>query len=66
MKPESTSVDPGVTNVIRPLYDIEVRPGDVLEAPTEQEYGIRNPRKLLDPKLPTRQEAGEHCLTHLP
>ena len=66
MNPESTSVDPGGTNVIRPLYDIEVRPEDVLEALMEQEYGIWNPRKLLDPKLPTRQEVEEHCLTHLP
>ena len=53
MKPKSTSVDQGDTNVIRPLYDIEVRPEDVLEAPMEQEYGIGNPRRLLDPKLPT-------------
>ena len=27
---------------------------------------MRNPRKLLDPKLPSRQEVEEHCLTHLP
>ena len=27
---------------------------------------MRNPRKLPDPKLPSRQEVEEHCLTHLP
>ena len=32
----------------------------------EQEYGVRNPRKLLDPKLPSQEEVEEHCLTHLP
>ena len=41
-------------------------PEEVVEAPREQEYGVRNPRKLLDPKLPTQQEVEEHCLTHLP
>ena len=66
MNLQSTSVDRGITKVLRPLCDIEVRPEDVLEAPPEQEYGIRNPRKLLDPKMPSRQEVEEHCLTHLP
>ena len=53
-------------SIIRPLCDIEVGPEEVMEAPMEQEYGIRNPRKLLDPKLPTEQEVEEHCLTSLP
>ena len=59
-----TCVPGDITSVLRPLCDVEV--GPELDAPTEQEYGMRNPRKLLDPKLPSRQEVEEHCLTHLP
>ena len=62
-------------DAIRPLNDVEVNPeegatvaeeGATFEASREQEYGVRNPRKLLDPKLPSQQEVDEHCLTHLP
>ena len=63
---QSTCVDRSVVKVLRPLCDVEVGPEEEVEAPMEQEYGMRNPRKLLDPKLPSRQEAEEHCLTHLP
>ena len=28
--------------------------------------GIRNPRKLPDPKMPSKEEVEEHYLTHLP
>ena len=45
-------------STIRPLCDVEVSPEEVVEAPREQEYGVRNPRKLLDPKLPTQLEVG--------
>ena len=53
-------------DAIRPLYDVEVNPEEVVEAPREQEYGVRNRRKLLDPKLPTQKDVDEHCLTHFP
>ena len=53
-------------DAIRPLYDVEANPEEVVEAPREQEYGIRNPRKLLGPKMPSQKEVDEHCLTHLP
>ena len=63
-------------DAIRPLFDVEVRPEEgatvaeepstTLEASSEQEYGIRNPRSLLGPKMPSQKEVDEHCLTHLP
>ena len=56
---------PTDADAIRPLWDLEV-PEEVMEADREQEYGIRNPRKLLDPKMPSQKEVDEHCLTHLP
>ena len=40
--------------------------GEKVKVPREQEYGVRNPRKLMDPRLPTQQEVDEHNLTHLP
>ena len=30
-----------------------------METPKEQEYGVRNPRKLLDPKLPSQKDVDE-------
>ena len=44
----------------------EVGPKEEIESAVDQEYGIRNPRKLLDPKLPSQKEVEEHCLTYLP
>ena len=61
---QSTCVDRSVVKVFKPLCDVEVGPEEEVEAPMEQEYVMRNPRKLLDPKLPSRQEVEEHCLTH--
>ena len=37
-----------------------------VRVPREQEYGVRNPRKLPDPKMPTKSEVEEHYPTHLP
>ena len=37
-----------------------------MEPPGEEQFGVRNPRKMLDPKLPPQREVEEHCLTHLP
>ena len=51
---------------LSPLDDIEVDSGEEIEQPVDQEYGVRNPRQLLDPKLPSQKEVDEHCLTHLP
>ena len=35
--------------------------------PREREYGMRNPRKLQDPRLPSRKEVDDHHLAaHLP
>lgn len=53
-------------DAIRPLCDLEANPEEVVEALGEQEYGIRNLRKLLDPKMPSQKEVDEHRLTHLP
>ena len=32
----------------------------------EREFGVRNPRKIADPRLPSKKEVDEHELTHLP
>ena len=45
---------------IRPVKNVEVL------APREQEYGVRSPTKLLDPKMPSKEEVEQHYLTHLP
>ena len=45
---------------IRPVKNIEV------SVPREQEYGVRNPRKLPDPRMPSTAEVEQHYLTHLP
>ena len=37
-----------------------------MESPEEEQFGIRNSRRVLDPKLPSQKEIDEHCLTHLP
>ena len=34
--------------------------------PVEEEFGVRNPRKLIDPELPTKKEVEAHNMTHLP
>ena len=56
-----------VENAIRPLFPVEVMPaGMEVKVPREREFGVRNPRKLLDSKLPSQREVDEHDLTHLP
>ena len=37
-----------------------------MRVPREQEYGVRNPRKLPDPKMPSKEEVEQHYSTHLP
>jgi hypothetical protein len=62
-----TEVGKDFTEVLRPLCDIETKPiEEELEHPEEEQSGVRNPRKMLDPKLPSQREIEEHCLTHLP
>ncbi len=51
--------------VLRPINPVEKEDGE-LEPPEEEQFGKRNPRKMLDPKLPTFAEVEEHRLTHLP
>ena len=50
--------------VIRPINDVTKEEVE-LEPPEEEQFGVRNPRKMLDPKLPSQREINEHCLTHL-
>ena len=45
---------------IRPLKNVEA------PVPRQQELGIRNPRRLPGPKMPSREEVEQHYLTHLP
>ena len=60
---------------LRPIENIidvnggeEVLSGGVsVPMPREREYGMRNPRKLQDPRLPSRKEVDDHHLAaHLP
>ena len=51
--------------VIRPINDVRKEEVE-FEPPEEEQFGARNPRKMLDPKLPSQREVDEHCLTHLP
>ena len=54
------------TTVLRPINPIEKEGDDELEPPEEEQFGMRNPRRVLDPKLPSQREVEEHNLTHLP
>ena len=54
-------------SVLRPIYPVERESeDDVLEPAEEEQFGTRNPRRMLDPKLPSQREVDEHNLTHLP
>ena len=48
------------------LNEVEVPEEAKVKVPREQEYGVRNPRKLQDPRLPSRRDVEEYNLTHLP
>ena len=37
-----------------------------MQVQPEEEYGVRNPRKLPDPKMPSKDEVERRYLTHLP
>ena len=50
----------GQDRPIRPLNDVEVA------VPREAEFRIRNPGKLPDPKMPSKEEVEPHYLTYLP
>ena len=52
--------------VLRPVNPVEKEGEDELEPPEEEQFGMRNPRRVLDPKLPSQREVEEHNLTHLP
>ena len=59
----------GGTNgiVISPLESIDDEAaGEGVQIQREQEYGVRNPRTLRHPKLPTKNEVEDHYKTHLP
>ena len=54
-------------SVLRLIYPVERESeDDVLEPAEEEQFGTRNPRRMLDPKLPSQREVDEHNLTHLP
>ena len=38
---------------------------EIAKAPREQEDGVRNPRKLPGPKMPSKKDIGDHDLSHL-
>ena len=54
----SAVVEKGGT--LRPLEHVEV------QVQPEEDFGVRNPRKLPDPKMPSKEEVERHYLTHLP
>ena len=62
---------------IRPEEDLDICNGEVVETsdgvdvripvPREREFGLRNPPKLQDPKLPSKKEVEGHILSgHMP
>ena len=62
---------------IRPKEKLDICNGEVVETsdgvdvripvPREKEFGLRNPRKLQDPKLPSKKEVEDHNLSgHMP
>jgi hypothetical protein len=40
--------------------------GEHAEEDQKMQYGVRRPAKIKDPKLPSKDEIEERCLTHLP
>ena len=57
----------GYIETISSIETNEVTPeGERVKVPREQEHGIRNPRKLMGPRLPSRKEVDEQKLSHLP
>ena len=68
----------GPNEAIRPeRKDLDICNGEAVEAsdgvdvripvPREKEFGLRNPRKLQDPRLPSKKEVEEHNLSgHMP
>ena len=57
----------GYIKTTSPVENDEVAPeGERLKLPRDQEYGIRNPRKLMDPRLSSKTEVDEHKLSHPP
>ena len=62
---------------IRPRESLEICNGEAVQTsdgvhvripvPREREFGFRNPRKLQDPKLPSKKEVEDHNLSgHMP
>ena len=43
------------TTVLRPINDIAKEGDDELEPPEEEQFGMKNPRRMLDPKLPSQR-----------
>ena len=50
----------GKGETLRPLGNVEA------QVQREEEFGVRNSRKLPDPKLPSKEEVERRYLTHLP
>ena len=64
---EPATAGDALTGVLRPVNPVEREGEDGwLEPPEEEQFGTRNPRRVLDPKLPSQREVDEHNLTHLP
>ena len=62
-----TALSP-VENILDANDGEELLPeGERVPVPREREFGMRNPRKLQDPRLPSRKEIDDHQLAaHLP
>ena len=63
IRPERNNLDVCNWEVVETSDGVDVR----IPAPREKELGLRNPRKLQDPKLPSKKEVEEHNLSgHMP
>ena len=63
IRPERKDLDICNGEVVETSDGVDVR----IPVPREREFGLRNPRKLQDPKLPSKKEVEDHNLSgHMP
>ena len=65
MNADDSDVMGGPLKTLRPCNEVVLQDVEV-QMDQEEEFGSRNPGKLPDPKLPSKDEVEKHYLTHLP
>ena len=63
IRPERKDLDVCNWEAVETSDGVDVR----IPVPREKEFGLRNPRKLQDPKLPSKEDVHDHFLAaHMP